>query len=866
MPSILPTFEYDIFISYRHNDNRSGWVTEFVSSLKEELATIIKVPVSVYFDSNLYDGLLETHNVDKSLEGKLKSLIFIPVLSQIYCDTNSFAWKHEFCAYNQASLTDALGRDIAVKSGNVSSRILPIHIHNLDQEDTLLIENELKSKLRSIDFTFRSPGVNRPLRKDDKRSENVNNLSYHDQLNKLANAVKEILSAIKNPAKPSDTKPIAKEYVQETPPDEKSLAVLPFTNLSQDPAQEYFADGITENILMQLSGLPQFRVISRTSVMRYKKTAKSAPEIAQELGVKFIVEGSAQAHKDKVRISVQLIDALKDQHVWSKIFVESMDDIFAIQNSVAEIVAKELNISINPQAKKINEIPTKSIEAYDLFLKGRHAYNQWGVDGYRTASEYFKRAIEKDPDFREAYSYLASSFSARMSWNGDLAPHEALKNIEPYLNEAWRRGPSDNDYLTKAFIEFFINKDFAAAEKLLSQAIELNPNNALALYTYGYVLNMMGRFAEAAQIVNDTRKIDPLTIGYFNQQSLCLYLMGRYQEAITLLKEALQLYPSVLRFYDYLGRIYLTMESYEMAVDSIMTGLRTSKIKPPSMVAYLAASYCRLNETDKAKELLEELVGRSNAHEKGVNIYLVYVFNSLGDISSARRWLDKAKETNDVDLIWWEVDPLLKNLRDELQMEKSALPNFEAAEKYLTNLLEKEMPALDYHNINHLRDVLQSAMVIALREGVTEEETKLIRVAALLHDAGFIYSPKNHEEKGAAMTREILPSHGFNSQRVEIICNMILATRLPQSPQTKLEKILCDADLDYLGRDDFYEIAGKLFREMLAQGAVETEREWNLVQRTFLQSHRYHTDYSKSNRENAKSNRLQEISSKLATR
>ena len=866
MPSILPTFEYDIFISYRHNDNRSGWVTEFVSSLKEELATIIKVPVSVYFDSNLYDGLLETHNVDKSLEGKLKSLIFIPVLSQIYCDTNSFAWKHEFCAYNQASLTDALGRDIAVKSGNVSSRILPIHIHNLDQEDTLLIENELKSKLRSIDFTFRSPGVNRPLRKDDKRSENVNNLSYHDQLNKLANAVKEILSAIKNPAKPSDTKPIAKEYVQETPPDEKSLAVLPFTNLSQDPAQEYFADGITENILMQLSSLPQFRVISRTSVMRYKKTAKSAPEIAQELGVKFIVEGSAQAHKDKVRISVQLIDALKDQHVWSKIFVESMDDIFAIQNSVAEIVAKELNISINPQAKKINEIPTKSIEAYDLFLKGRHAYNQWGVDGYRTASEYFKRAIEKDPDFREAYSYLASSFSARMSWNGDLAPHEALKNIEPYLNEAWSRGPSDNDYLTRGYIEFFVNKDFVAAEKLLSQAIELNPNNALALYTYGYVLNMMGRFAEAAQIVNDTRKIDPLTIGYFNQQSLCLYLMGRYQEAITLLKEALQLYPSVLRFYDYLGRIYLTMESYEMAVDSIMTGLRTSKIKPPSMVAYLAASYCRLNETDKAKELLEELVGRSNAHEKGVNIYLVYVFNSLGDISSARRWLDKAKETNDVDLIWWEVDPLLKNLRDELQMEKSALPNFEAAEKYLTNLLEKEMPALDYHNINHLRDVLQSAMVIALREGVTEEETKLIRVAALLHDAGFIYSPKNHEEKGAAMTREILPSYGFNSQRVEIICNMILATRLPQSPQTKLEKILCDADLDYLGRDDFYEIAGKLFREMLAQGVVETEREWNLVQRTFLQSHRYHTDYSKSNRENAKSNRLQEISSKLATR
>src|SRR4051812_28875745 len=107
MPSLVPGFEYDVFISYRHNDNRSGWVTEFVNSLKEELATIVKEPVSVYFDTSLHDGLLETHHVDKSLEGKLKSLIFIPILSQIYCDTKSFAWQHEFCAYNAAALTDS---------------------------------------------------------------------------------------------------------------------------------------------------------------------------------------------------------------------------------------------------------------------------------------------------------------------------------------------------------------------------------------------------------------------------------------------------------------------------------------------------------------------------------------------------------------------------------------------------------------------------------------------------------------------------------------------------------------------------------------------------------------------------------------
>ena len=138
MPSILPGYEYDIFISYRHNDNRSGWVTEFVSALQEELAATIKDKVSVYSDYNPKDGLLETHNVDKSLEGKLKCLVFIPIVSQTYCDTKSFAWQHEFCAFNKLASEDAFGRDIKLNNGNVSSRILPIKIHDLDAQDSAL--------------------------------------------------------------------------------------------------------------------------------------------------------------------------------------------------------------------------------------------------------------------------------------------------------------------------------------------------------------------------------------------------------------------------------------------------------------------------------------------------------------------------------------------------------------------------------------------------------------------------------------------------------------------------------------------------------------------------------------------------------
>src|SRR6185295_13882736 len=182
MPSILPGFEYDIFISYRHNDNRSGWVTEFVKALKEELATTIKDPVSVYFDSNPYDGLLETHNVDKSLEGKLKCMIFIPIISQTYCDPKSFAWQNEFCAFNKLSKEDQFGRDVRLGNGNVVSRILPIKIHDLDADDNKLLEMELGGVLSAIEFIFKSAGVNRPLRAaEENAQDNQNKTFYRDQ-------------------------------------------------------------------------------------------------------------------------------------------------------------------------------------------------------------------------------------------------------------------------------------------------------------------------------------------------------------------------------------------------------------------------------------------------------------------------------------------------------------------------------------------------------------------------------------------------------------------------------------------------------------------------------------------------------------
>ena len=197
MASIIPGYEYDIFISYRQKDNKyDGWVTEFVDNLKRELDATFKEDVSIYFDENPSDGLLEIHNVDKSLEVKLKSLIFIPVISQTYCDPKSFAWQNEFVAFNRLAAGDQLGRDIKLASGNVCSRIIPVRIHDLDPSDTELIEKETGGRLRSIDFIYSASGVNRPLTPSDNPDKNLNKTFYRDQINKVANTVKEIIYSL----------------------------------------------------------------------------------------------------------------------------------------------------------------------------------------------------------------------------------------------------------------------------------------------------------------------------------------------------------------------------------------------------------------------------------------------------------------------------------------------------------------------------------------------------------------------------------------------------------------------------------------------------------------------------------------------
>ena len=199
MPSIIPGFEYDIFVSYRHNDNKyDGWVTEFVEKLNQELDATLKDKLSIFFDKNPQEGLRESHQVGESITNKIKAMIFIPIISQTYCDTNSFAWKQEFKVFKAETDNDRIGRNIKLPNGNFASRILPVKIHDIDVEDVKLLETELSGVLRSIDFIYRDAGVNRSLRPvDDELAVNAGRILYRNQINKLANAIKEIVQGIK---------------------------------------------------------------------------------------------------------------------------------------------------------------------------------------------------------------------------------------------------------------------------------------------------------------------------------------------------------------------------------------------------------------------------------------------------------------------------------------------------------------------------------------------------------------------------------------------------------------------------------------------------------------------------------------------
>jgi TolB-like protein len=583
MASLIQGYEYDIFISYRQKDNKGDrWVSEFVNALKTELESTFKEEISVYFDINPHDGLLETHDVNASLKEKLKCLVFVPIISQTYCDPQSYAWQSEFVAFNKMAKEDLFGRDIRLAGGNVASRILPVKINDLEPEDKELLESEIGSLLRSIDFIFKSAGVNRPLRaNEDHPQDNLNKTYYRDQINKVANAVKEIITAIKkfNPQVGEVPKVISKPKTEisknlkakiiigsflilviivlgyfflpklskYSEPVEKSIAVLPFVNLSNDPEQEYFSDGMVDEILDHLFKAGDLKVISRTSSMRYKNTKLPLKEIARELDVSALLEGSVQKIGNKVRITAQLIDPKTGFHLWSETFDRDLSDVFSIQSEVAQNVAREMKITMTSKETGLiqNAPPTTSQLAYDFFLKGNDYWSKFDV---LHALDMYSKAIQQDSSFTAAYAqrakiHLYFYHEKLEGWEGhDLKAKEDIKKCY-LLNPEF---PEVN--LAKAIAYYYLDRDYDNALKIIKELKTVAPNMADLYFYSAAILRRQGKWEESISEFKIGIQLDPFNAKDISDLADTYFLSHQYDKAIECARQGLSLIPDYKPF------------------------------------------------------------------------------------------------------------------------------------------------------------------------------------------------------------------------------------------------------------------------------------------------------------------------------
>jgi TolB-like protein/Tfp pilus assembly protein PilF len=631
MASLIPGFEYDIFISYRQKDNKGDkWVSEFVDALKTELESTFKEEISVYFDINPHNGLLETHDVDASLKDKLKCLIFIPVISRTYCDPKSFAWEHEFKAFVKLASQDQFGLKVKLPNGNVASRVLPVRIHDLDNDDIQLCESVLGGVLRSIDFIYRLSGVNRPLRShEDLPQDNLNKTLYRDQINKIANAIEEIIHSLKKVSATQVEEKIEqqgtlaednKDYERKRPKSnatnnqklkkwliislvmilcivgafvifkivegskkanditklEKSIAVLPFVNDSPDQENTYFINGIMDEILYNLQKIRNFRVLSRTSTAQYRGTSMPPiPKIAKDLGVNYIVEGSGQRYGNKIRIRVELIAGNNENHLWGESFeqeIKATSDIFRIQSKIAEAIATELKATIVPEEKQLIERkPTASLTAYDYFKRGREEHWNYLLGGennmLENAKNHYLEALKYDSTFARAYTGMAQVYWDKHYWK-TLFSKDFLDSVLILANKAL----SFDNQLSEAYVfrgQYYLQKRKSdEAIKEFDKALQLNPNDWMAFKGRGDLYHRNNDFVESIKNYNKAISLHPDTELPILLSSLSLVytLAGFRDQAVHYIKEKIKLDKDSLIFYSSLGFIEETNGNYENAL------------------------------------------------------------------------------------------------------------------------------------------------------------------------------------------------------------------------------------------------------------------------------------------------------------
>jgi adenylate cyclase len=700
MASRLQGYSYDVFISYRQKDNlppdkdSPGWVSEFVTRLKKEIQSTIKEEINIYFDENPTDGILPTHDVDDTVKDKINCLVLIPVVSQIYCDPRSFAWNNEFLAFKSFINADPFGPKVKLLNGNIASRILPVCIHELDSHDRSMIESEI-GPLRSVDFVFRSRGVNRPLTPSDKREDSSARILYKDQVNQVANAIRDIILAMAvspeerkeftSPKRQLDSKrarPPAAFIVgiiilfilgasiaiyfrtkNDTPTIDKSIAVLPFVDMTSSQDLEYFGDGIAEEIINSLTTIRDLRIVGRTSSFQFKGEKLDLREIGKKLNVSTILEGSIQQSGNKMRITAQLIRTSDNSHIWASRYDVEKTDIFKIQDDIASSIVKMLNLTLSAveQGRLVKKGTTE--EAYTIYLKGLFQYKK---ENYVHSRILFEEVTALDSVYAPAHAYLALSKAwiaiRERSSKDDTTTLDAIRSAQT----ATRLDPlMPEGYSCLALVAWAIERDFVKARNYFEKSLELDPGSSLIKNRYCYFLTWMGEFDRATLLAKEAMSIDPVDYNSY----MILYNVNFYSEKFTTARIYKNDLVNIVGMTSRMTSLEIELSFYDgnfEKVNSLCDSLLNAGNElAESDLSYNAMAYFALHQWEKSNDHLGHLTEGTNEKRSNSNFLAarVYAFRRQPDSVFSR--LNKAVKKRENLLNRLKIDHAFKDQRTD---------------------------------------------------------------------------------------------------------------------------------------------------------------------------------------------------------
>lgn len=450
----------------------------------------------------------------------------------------------------------------------------------------------------------------------------------------------------------------------------RSLVVLPLENLSNDPAQEYFAEGMTDALTSDLAQFNTLRVISRTSAIHYRGARKTLPEIAKELNVDAVVEGAVVRSGDRVRISAQLIYAPTDMHLWAHSYEGGLHDVLALQNEVARDIANEIKIKLTPEERaRLTNVRPVDPEAHELYLKGRYYWNKRTPETLKKSLEYFQRAVERDPGYAQAYAGLADSYLLLGTGEyGVLPTREALPKAEAAAMKALQLDSTLAEaHSTLGFSKLLFDLDWQGAEREFKRAIELNPGYANTRHWYALYLSMMGRHSEAIAEDRQAESLDPLSLIISADLAMEAFSSaGMYDQEMEQCRKTLEMDPDFAVAHACLSDGYMQKGMYDEAIVEMRKAIDLSG-SSVVWVSRLGSTYALAGRRDKAIKILNKLKARSKREFVPAQLF-AYIYAALGEKDQAFAWLEKAYEERSdivVDLKTGPLQPVFDPLRSD---------------------------------------------------------------------------------------------------------------------------------------------------------------------------------------------------------